>query len=728
MFDRNVKTLRLGAIMLAGFGCCAPFPLAFSQETPPVMPAQFDPSDVYFQGYLAFRAAEQLEAEGNFTGAWEKLEQARKFFHTIRTHYPEWRADMVANRSSITDESIASIRPKAEAQRFKEQNIVAELEGGALASGRTIDPAEGVMPLTPGILEVEPLAARRLKEAEEEAQRLRALLADSNAPPSDASRTNSRLRDVSRQRDDLQRQLRAAETNIQSLRARLAASPVEGEMKSLNNRIEELEKEREAMGMALSKSRGEQTESLARVRILESDLEVMRQKQADLDRDLKTEREVANEVVAGQRRQLQELENQLKQKSSELAEAHEQIGALRQQLEESHAAFAQLRDERDSLLLERDQMAALLKLNESGRIQDLIEQNMGLAKNLREANERLERLNLDSNADKDALTNAKNDLVIAKARINKLHQEKREQDQRIADLENRLRGEETALASGAVGIDPAEVEILRDIIKRQLRVQERRRQARDLLVQAVREMGTQDEKLAQAIELFDGQEIALTPEEQRLLANKQVDGEFISPFARDRAIVGRATDELHRDIAVFERTATKAFAAGRLLPTRELFQMIVEQNPGHSPALCKLGVVHLRLDDPAAAADTFRRAVELDADNPYAHRMLGLSLMTLGELPAAEPHVNRSVELAPDDANSRILFGNVLYGLGRPEEAEQQFKAAISADPLPSEPYFNLALLCARDKRMDDAKTYYGQALERGAVPDPTLEQRLFGP
>ena len=228
-------------------------------------------------------------------------------------------------------------------------------------------------------------------------------------------------------------------------------------------------------------------------------------------------------------------------------------------------------------------MAALLKLNEAGRIQELIEQNMSLAKNLREANEKVDRLNRESNADKDAITDALRDLAIAKSQINRLHQEKREQDKRLDELENRLKNEESDLASGKIAADPAEVEVLRDIIKRQLRVQERRRQARDLLVEAAKELGAKDERLAKAIELFDAQEIALSPEEQKLIADRQVDGEFVSPFARDRATVGQATDELNRDIAVFERTAEKSFVAGRLLPTRELYQMILEQHPGHTP-------------------------------------------------------------------------------------------------------------------------------------------------
>jgi tetratricopeptide (TPR) repeat protein len=506
------------------------------------------------------------------------------------------------------------------------------------------------------------------------------------------------------------------------------AAPVEKEMTALNRRIETLEQEREAMALALNQSRSAHTEAMARIATLEADLNAMRQKQTDLQRNLETERKVANSVVAGQRRQLDALERELTRKNAELTKANERITGLMNELTESREAFAQLRDERDSLLRERDQMAALLKLNEASRIQNLIEQNMALARDLRVANENVDRLHRESNADKDAYTEALRDLAIAKSQINRLQQDKREQESRLAELENRLKNEELALAQGKVAADPAEIEMLRDIIKRQLRVQERRRQARDLLVEAAKELGARDERLAKAIELFDAQEIALSPEEQRLIADKQVDGEFVSPFARDRASVSRATSELNRDIAVFERTAEKSFLAGRLLPTRELYQMIIEQHPGHTPSLCKLGIVHLRLEEPTAAVDAFRRAVELDAENPYASRMLGFSLMLLGDLPAAEQAVRRAVELAPTDAKSQTLLATLCYRLGRAGEAESHFKAAINADPLPSEPYYNLALLCSRDRRIEDAKNYYQQALERGAVPDPALEKKLAKP
>ena len=729
MFDRIATHLRLPAARLASLVLllltAAPAP---AQASAPIQPAQFDPSDVYFQGYLAIRAAEQLEASGDFVAAADKLEKARTLLEAVRRYYPAWKPEMVNGRTSQNAEAITKIRAKADEQRRKNQNVVAELEGGTKNSGTLIDPTDRVPPPSPSILQADPLTTRRLADADAEVKRLREIAKKNQSASLDASRDASRIRDITQQRDAIQAQLNAAETDAQSLRAQLATRPVENEMQSLNQRIAGLEQEREAMGMALTQSRSAHTEALARNAILEADLKVMRQKHVDLDRDLKSERDVANSVVTGQRSQLRALEKELAQKTTELGNANERIGGLIEELQESRDAFSQLRTERDSLLQERDQMSALLKLNEDGRIQDLVQQNMGLAKNLREANEKVERLNLDNNSAKDDITDALRDLAIAKSQINKLHQEKRDQDSRLADLENHLKDEETALAKGQIAANSEEVALLRDIIQRQLRVQERRRQARDLLIEAVQEMGAKDERIAQAAKLFDGLEIELSPDEQRLIADKQVDGEFISPFAQDRATVGRNTAELNRDITVFERTAEKSFTAGRYLPTRELFQMIVEQHPGHIPALCKLGVVNLRLKDPAAAADSFRRAVELDANNPYAHRMLGFSFMSLGNLAAAEENVKQAVELAPSDAKSQLLLGIIHNRLGRKNEAESHYKAAISADPILSEPYYNLALLCSRDKRLGEAKNYYHQALERGAVPDPALEQRLAQP
>lgn len=714
-----------GSVMLLGsLTVSAQVPM----ETPPRSPAQFDPSDIYFQGYLLIRGAEEAEAKKDYVTAAEKLKKARELLDAIRKNYPGWKTEMVESRSKKTSEAESRVFELAKNQREKEESVVAELEGGQKDHGKTIDPGEDVKPLTPpGILEVNPLQDRRLGEAEAEVKRLQDMMKNNSAMgAAESSRNASRLGDVTRQRDALQSQLNAAEANLQSMRARLAASPVESEVKSLNQRINDLEQERLAMAQALDQSSREKTELRAKNLGLEADLKALQQSYSNLQRDSKVERDVANSVVASQRTQLLEMEKKLNEKVAELGKANDRIRSLENELKESADAFAQLKQEKDTLLQEREQMSALLKLNEDGRIEDLIQQNMGLSKNLREANESLERLGRDNNATKDDLNAAMRDLGMAKAQINRLHAERRDQDVRLEEMQKRLKSEEASLAKGNTGADPGEAEMLRDVIQRMLRVQERRRQARDLLVEAAKELGAKDERLAQAVKLFDGEEIQLSPDEQRLVGG-QVDDEIFSDrsLAQDPAIVGRNMEALRQDISVLDRTAEKSYLAGRYLPTRELFEMILEQKPGDISALCKLGVVHIKLSDWAAAADTFRRAVEMDSRNPYAHRMLGFSQMNMGDLKSAEQSLKESVTLAPDEALGHNMLGVVCQRLGKGSEAEAAYKAAIAADPMPGDPYYNLARLYVKLKRPEDARKYYGLALEHGAVPDPQLEETI---
>lgn len=693
----------------------------------------FDPSDVYFQGYLAVRAAEQLEKDQDFVGALNKYQQATELFGSVEKFYPDWKADMVRNRKDLTVKALTGVQEKAGERMKKDRGVIAELEGGEKVGGNLVDPAKEVKPRKPEVLEVDPLKARRLKDAEVELERLREELKKAEAASKQSTRDTA-AEDLRKQNQVLMGQLKAVQKEVSSLRAQMAAAPMEGVLESLNERIAQLNQEKEVMGLALKTSRGDHHEALSKIEIMTADMELMkkqsaemRQKQADIQRDLETERKIANEVVAGQLRQMTQMERVIEEKGKQLEAANKQITSLKKELEESRAAYAELQEERDGLLLEREHMAALLELNESGKIEELVAQNVGLAKSLREAKEQVERLNLDNNAAKDDIIEAERNLVIAKAQINRLQVEKREQDKRIAELTEKLRNEELLLTSGAVKANEEEVETLREVIRRQLRVQERRRQAKELLVDAVKSLGQEDEQLKEAIELFDGTELELSPEEQKLVADQNVDGEIFSPtFARDRVTVGREMAKLNVELESYNRAANKAYLSGRYHSTRELFEMMVEQHPGHIPAICRLGVVHLKLLDPVQALASFQKAIELDNNNPYANRMLGFTYMQLDDLTKAEKHLQRAIDLAPDDAKSYVLMGTVCYSLGNEEEAESQFKAAIAADPMPNEPYFNIAMICANKGRMKDAREYYSQALDRGAVPDQALESKIM--
>ncbi len=713
---RYVSAFAWLTLFLATAGLTIP---AMAQAPATRAPAQpnFDPADVYYQAWLFVREAETLQKQGRHAEALGKLRSAEKFFQTIHRFHPEWKKDMVGDRLTLTKDQITKVQPLAEAQQKKEEIAVAEI----VESGGATRPVAPMPPKNPGpSIEMEDA---KMKALEAEVKRLRTALA---SPSNQESREAARASDLEKQRDELNARLKQSTTELEALRAKMATAPVQSEMDRLNERLRSLEQERQAMGMALSQSREQQLQTQAKMATLQADYQAVRQQAADLQRNMELERKKSNEVTAAQIQQLQQLEQTFKQKDAEIASANQRVASLQKQLQESQDAYQELRTERDDLLRERDHMAALLKLNESGRIQQLIEQNMGLAKELREAKERVDRLSKNNDETNDQLAEALRDLAITKTKIIALQTEKRSQEQRISDLELQLQNNEKALAAGEAAASDEEAEALRDIIKRQLRVQERRKQAAQLLLDAAKKQTTAgDANYDEAVALLTDQEITLTPEEQKILESRKVDGEIYSPYAGSKARVAEATTEMHQQIDDYTKAAVRAFGSQRLSASREVLGMILDLHPGHVPTMTKLGIVELRLNDPAAASVILRTAVENDESRSLSHRLLGLALYKMGDLAQAETSLVKALEIDPNDAAGYTIYGNTLLRLKRAPEAEIAYQKAIALNPQSSEALHNLAVLCQRDGRTKEAKGYYQEAMLHGAQPNPDLEALL---
>jgi Flp pilus assembly protein TadD len=210
-----------------------------------------------------------------------------------------------------------------------------------------------------------------------------------------------------------------------------------------------------------------------------------------------------------------------------------------------------------------------------------------------------------------------------------------------------------------------------------------------------------------------------------LVKDNRVDDEFVSPFRRSQSEVDASIAELEGGNRPYISAATRAFVAGRFQSSRELFEMVLDQNPGDTGTMCMQGVVQLKLSEPQEAAKSFRNATVIDSNNPYAHRMLGYSLMQTGDYGEAQEALKRSVTLAPTHAEGRVVLGKLCFDLGQEEEAEKEFKAAIDFDDAMPDPYFNLAFLYAKQGKKKQGLEFYQQAIERGAAPDLALEKRL---
>ncbi len=105
----------------------------------------------------------------------------------------------------------------------------------------------------------------------------------------------------------------------------------------------------------------------------------------------------------------------------------------------------------------------------------------------------------------------------------------------------------------------------------------------------------------------------------------------------------------------------------------------------------------------AAAEPLFRRALELDPDDPEPHQMFGVYLRTLGHFDEAEAQMRRAVELDPLTRHFSYQLGRVLACAGRPADAAAQFAKQLELDSIYPPAHYELAKALASQGDYDAA-------------------------
>ncbi len=107
-------------------------------------------------------------------------------------------------------------------------------------------------------------------------------------------------------------------------------------------------------------------------------------------------------------------------------------------------------------------------------------------------------------------------------------------------------------------------------------------------------------------------------------------------------------------------------------------------------------------EDPDAAIEAYRRALELAPDLPDIQLNLGRLLHEKGELAAAEHCYRRAVELAPDEPVAAFDLGVALQDQQRFAEAAAAYEQALALDDTFADAHYNLATVYeALDRRQD---------------------------
>lgn len=186
------------------------------------------------------------------------------------------------------------------------------------------------------------------------------------------------------------------------------------------------------------------------------------------------------------------------------------------------------------------------------------------------------------------------------------------------------------------------------------------------------------------------------------------------------------------------RLADALFAAGQSAEAAKLY----EQASGFAQASYGLGRIKSAASDHAAAAEHFRKAVELFPEYGAAHYALGLALRNLGQTAKAQEHLalsqkfkdsrpplndpllNSIAEL--NSAASELLKRGVMFeSAGKLPEAIADHERAIEANPQLVQAHINLISLYARTRQFDKAEKHYRAAV--AINPNMTDSHYNFG-
>jgi len=148
---------------------------------------------------------------------------------------------------------------------------------------------------------------------------------------------------------------------------------------------------------------------------------------------------------------------------------------------------------------------------------------------------------------------------------------------------------------------------------------------------------------------------------------------------------------------------------GRLEEAASHFQASLDLEP-RAEIYSDLGFTMARLNKPAEAFASYRKALELDPSSASAHLNLAVAFVQADKLGDAEAHYRQALPGRPT-AETHNGLGYVLARQGRTDEAYAEFHKAIEVDPKYTPAYNNLADALARQGKFAEAEQLYQRSL-----------------
>jgi tetratricopeptide (TPR) repeat protein len=147
-------------------------------------------------------------------------------------------------------------------------------------------------------------------------------------------------------------------------------------------------------------------------------------------------------------------------------------------------------------------------------------------------------------------------------------------------------------------------------------------------------------------------------------------------------------------------------------PRDPLFDQLQELKRGERVHILR-GRKAFRAGDFAAAAASFREAVEASPESAAARVNLGSALALSGDLPGALEQYLEALKTEPGNATAHYNVGHLLLVRGEPGGAVEHLAAAVRANPGDGPAHLDLARALAATGEADRALEHYAEAVKR---------------
>ncbi|MBL6958308.1 MAG: tetratricopeptide repeat protein [Rhodospirillales bacterium] len=152
--------------------------------------------------------------------------------------------------------------------------------------------------------------------------------------------------------------------------------------------------------------------------------------------------------------------------------------------------------------------------------------------------------------------------------------------------------------------------------------------------------------------------------------------------------------------------------SGDLDGAKNLYSLILKDNPDHPAALHFLGVLCCQADDLETARELIQKAIDIEPDYADAHTNLGLVLKGLGRTGEAVEAYRKALVISPQNPAALVNLGNFLSESDDFAGARDAYEEALALEPDNAAVHANLGLVLKEQSKPREAVAALRRALE----------------